>query len=277
LKIVSCIWKMSRPLNVFIAILSIWIAALVTGMITFSFRIIIASLIAAFITAGANFINDIYDIEIDRVNKPGRCLPSGQISIKSALSVFLIFYCSAFIMAAYAGLGMFIITLLVGILLIFYSYKLKRTILLGNAVVSLSTATAFIFGAMAVGNWHAGIIPAIFAFFFHFGREIVKDMQDIKGDLAQNAVTFPGKYGFKKSVILINILFICLILLTFIPYILSMYNKWYLITVVIGVDLVLVFVSISLWIWQDTSALGKLSHLLKLDMMIGIFAIYIGI
>ena len=76
---------------------------------------------------------------------------------------------------------------------------------------------------------------------------------------------------------LINIVFILLVFLTILPYILNVYDVWYLITVIIGVDLVLISVSVVLWIKQDQAFLGKLSHLLKLDMMVGLLAIYLGV
>ena len=270
-------YKMSRPLNVLIAGFTILIAAIVTGQFEFSAILVFAILTASFITSGANIVNDIFDIEIDRINKPKRLLPSGKVSLKSAWIYFIISYFLAIILALLSGWFMFIIAFSIGILLYTYSSYFKRTVLWGNIVVSFSTAIAFIYGAEAVGHWKAGIIPAFFSLFFHFGREVIKDMQDMEGDLAHNAVTFAGKFGKQNSIFLVNVVFFILILLTLVPYLLNIYNISYLWIVVFGVDLVLAGVSVIIWFRNDVSALGKVSHLLKLDMFVGLIAIYFGV
>ena len=271
------LWKITRPLNVLITILTILIAAFITGEYVLNLKLILAMIIAGLITAGANIINDIYDLEIDRINKPCRMLPTGIITIKTAKVFFIVNYLFSFVLAVFTGWEMFIIAVLIGLLLIIYSAHFKRTIIWGNIIVSFSSAMAFIYGALAVEAWKAGIIPAVFAFFFHFGREIIKDMQDTKGDIAANAITFPGKYGIVKSVLLINVIFILLVFLTILPYILGIYNIRYLVAVVFGVDFVLLTVSVVLWFRNDPAFLGKLSHLLKLDMIVGLIAIYLGV
>ena len=267
---------MSRPINVLIALLTILIAAFVTGEFRLQTTLYLACLTAVFMTSGANIVNDIFDIAIDRINKPRRPLPSGLVSIRQAWAYFYAAYALALLAALFSGWPMFLIASLIALLLYLYSTSLKRTILWGNLTVSFSTAMAFIYGAMAVGAWKAGIIPAVFSLLFHFGREIVKDMQDVEGDLADGAVTFPGRYGMIKAIILINIIFFILIVLTIIPYIMDIYSIYYLWVVLLGVDTVLIASALIIWFRHDPSTLGKISHLLKLDMMVGLTAIYLG-
>ncbi len=238
--------------------------------------LVLASIAAGCIAAGANVINDIFDVEIDRINKPYRPIASQNVNLKTAWILFFILYGSGLILAAYCGWALFIIALMNAVLLFFYSYKLKGTILLGNLVVSFTSAVTFIHGGLTVNDATVGLFPFLFAFCFHLGREIIKDMQDIKGDLRYDAVTFPGKYGFTKSIFLVNIIFTVLLILTFMPYIFNIYNISYLFLVIFGVDTVLILVSILLWYRNDRKMLGKLSHLLKLDMLIGILSILIG-
>lgn len=269
-------YRMSRPINVLIALLTILIAAFVTGEFRLQTTLYLACLTAVFMTSGANIVNDIFDIAIDRINKPRRPLPSGLVSIRQAWAYFYAAYALALLAALFSGWPMFLIASLIALLLYLYSTSLKRTILWGNLTVSFSTAMAFIYGAMAVGAWKAGIIPAVFSLLFHFGREIVKDMQDVEGDLADGAVTFPGRYGMIKAIILINIIFFILIVLTIIPYIMDIYSIYYLWVVLLGVDTVLIASALIIWFRHDPSTLGKISHLLKLDMMVGLTAIYLG-
>ncbi len=269
-------WHLSRPLNVFIAMLTILVAAFISPQFQLNYKLYLAILIAGLMTAGANIINDIYDIEIDRINKPQRPLPSGKATTKEAWTYFVISYSAAFLLSAFCGWAMLVIALVIGLLLIIYSMRLKRTVLWGNLTVSLATAVAFIYGALSVGDWQSGIIPALFAFLFHLGREIIKDMQDLEGDVLNESITFPARYGMKASILLVNSVFILLIVLTFLPYILNVYDDVYFWLVLSGVDLVLVAVSIILWIKNDKAFLGQISHLLKLDMLIGLAAIYLG-
>ena len=270
-------YSLSRPLNVLITIITILIAAIITGKFTFTASLIYAIITAAFIAAGANMVNDIFDVEIDKINKPNRLLPSGKISIQNAWVYFSIAYIIGILFAVISNTIMLIIAIMIALLLYLYSAYLKRTIIWGNLAVSVAAASAFIYGAQAVSYWIDGMIPAVFALFFHFGREVVKDIQDMEGDLANNVITFAGRFGKQKSIVLINVIFSILIILTLVPFILGVYNKYYLWIVLPGVDLVLAFICIALWWYNDRLSLGKISHILKLDMLVGLLSIYVGV
>lgn len=276
LSVVKNFIVLSRPVNVIIAFLTIIIAAVVSGSINPFLNVILAAFSASFITIGANVINDYYDIEIDRINKPNRLLPSGKISKKQALIFFVFSYFGSWMLAGFINLEMFLIAFLSSILLYFYSLVFKRTVIWGNFIVSFVSGLAFIFGGLAVNRINEALFPAGFAFLFHFGREIIKDIQDIKGDKNQNAKTFPIVYGVKNALLMTNIIFITLIIFTFLPYLFGIYGIYFLIIVVIGVHSVLIFVSISSWVKTTPENLGRLSNILKIDMLIGLFAIYMG-
>ncbi len=269
-------WLIVRPLNVFMAMLTVWVAAFVSPQFHWNYRLLLGVVAAGLMTAGANIVNDLFDIEIDRINKPKRPLPSGLVSKKQAQVYFAVSYLLSLLLAALGGWDMFGVTFFIGILLVVYSSHLKRTVLWGNVTVSLAAAVAFVYGAMTVGDWQAGLVPAIFAFFFHLGREIVKDMQDLEGDVQHQSITFPARFGIKPAIALVDGLFIFLIILTILPYILKLYSAVYLWIVLLGVHTVLIFVSVFLWFKNDRNTLGKISHLLKLDMLVGLAAIYLG-
>ena len=269
--------KISRPLNVLISFVSIGIGALVSGSFHWNANLFFAGLTAALITAGANIINDIYDIEIDRINKPDRPLPSGGVSLNGAKLLFVILYLLALFFAALCGKILFFIALLISVLLYWYSASLKKSVIWGNLLVGVISGFTFIYGAMSVGDWRGGVMPAMLAFFFHFGRELLKDMQDVEGDIAGNAITFSGKYGLKKAAVLTRTVFAVLIIVTLIPFFLKIYNEIYLIIVIFGVDTVLVYIVSVLNENTDTVQLDKLSKILKIEMLIGLLAIYLGL
>jgi geranylgeranylglycerol-phosphate geranylgeranyltransferase len=268
--------KLMRPINVVIAGFSVLIAASLSAHFQITPTLVFAILSASLITGAANIVNDIYDIEIDKINQPQRVLPSGKLSLKNAWSAYFVVNIFALVLLmGHNGFLLFIAIFSI-LLLYFYSAYFKRTILAGNFVVSLMAGLAFVFGAVAIGDWSVGVVPAIFAFLFHLGREILKDLQDVQGDLSKGAVTFAGHFGKRKSILLINVIFFLLILFLFTPFVLSQFNIYYIYIVTPGVAVILLFISVLLWFKNEPEWLGKISLLLKIDMFIGLSAIYIG-
>jgi geranylgeranylglycerol-phosphate geranylgeranyltransferase len=261
--------------NVLISFITIIIAAELAGGLNPLGNVLIAAFTAALITIGANVINDYFDIDIDSINKPNRPLAAGTVNKKIAIFYFILVYFLAWCLAVYLSIWMFLIAFLTSILLFFYSYRLKRTLLWGNLAVSIATALAFIYGGVAVGHYNETFFPAAFAFLFHFGREILKDIQDIKGDKQLGSLTFPIIYGISISLILIQVDFILLVFLTSIPYILGVYSIRYFLTICLGIYPVLLFVLFRSRKDSSPESLGYLSNLLKADMIIGLFAIYL--
>ncbi len=257
--------------------LSISMGALVGGSLRPAYLVLLAALSGGFITAAANTINDFFDLEIDSVNKPHRPLPAGLVSpVRARNWAFLLF-------AIGIALSIFIRPLAFGIavfsslLLFLYSYRLKRTVLWGNLTVSLISGIAFVYGGIAVNHVEMAFIPAVFAFFFHFGREVLKDLEDVPGDKKDNVKTFPISHGLNPTRWLISAIFLLLIFLTFIPYIAGIFGRIYLLIVLVGVDLFLIYVIASLWRDASIRNLHRLSEALKVDMLVGLLAIFAGI
>ncbi|MCI0514179.1 geranylgeranylglycerol-phosphate geranylgeranyltransferase [candidate division KSB1 bacterium] len=268
--------SITRPVNVLIGIFSIFVGALITGTVQPLNKVLLACLAGGMIAAGSNAINDYFDLEIDRINKPKRPLPAGKLTRRTVYWFAL----TLFFMGSVSGFG--INTWAVGIILLsvflgyFYSARLKRTVLWGNLTVSLMTALAFIFGGVAVNRLHAALIPAGFSFLFHLGREIIKDAQDIEGDAANHIITLPIRVGKKPALAIANWIYGGLILATFFPYFFKIYGLYYLVVVLLGVDLVVSLALISAWRNPSFRNLGLMSDLLKADMLLGLAAIYLG-
>jgi geranylgeranylglycerol-phosphate geranylgeranyltransferase len=266
--------QLARPVNALITLLSVFIAALISGALDPLEAVMLACLSAGLIGSAANTINDYYDIEIDRVNKPHRTLATGRISATSAKTAALVEYTLGIILAGLISLPMFMMACVFSALTYFYSAVLKRTVLWGNFAVSLTTAAAFIYGGLSVNRPGEAVIPAVFAFFFHFGREIIKDMEDIRGDSQQYAKTFPIRFGLGPSVALVWVNFIILAILLYLPYSMGWYGITYLFIVLAGIYPVIFYVMISIVKNTRSAHLGFLSKILKADMLVGLLAIY---
>jgi geranylgeranylglycerol-phosphate geranylgeranyltransferase len=269
-------FAISRPINVLISMLSIFMAAFITGTISPLSKVLLACFSGGIIMAASNTMNDYFDLDIDRVNRPKRPLVSGKLSPLFALRLAQLEFVVGIVLGLFISFTAFLIALSISSLIIIYSYKLKRMPLIGNLLVGFATGMAFIYGGVAVNRIRETVVPAVFSFFYHFGREIIKDVQDMQGDAAGHARTFPLVYGEKAALQLTTLNFIFLILLLPIPYLIRWYNLNYLIIILLGICPVLLYALYSIWKDKSPDNLGRISTLLKADMPIGLLAIYLG-
>lgn len=274
---IIAIIRLSRPVNVIITIVSVCIAALLAASAsTMNLVTVLAGAFSAGIIAAAgNVHNDILDIEVDRINRPGRPLPRGDISKDQAYYTAGIFFLSGMIIGGSISFTAGMITFSASTLLILYNIKLKMTPLWGNIIVSLLTALAFIYGAVLAGNPAGGIIPAVFSFFFHFSREMVKDIEDIRGDDIRPGQTFARKCGAASAARLAKTAIVILMLLIPIPYFANLYNNGYLLVCSLGVELPLLWVVIKLN-EPEMKHLNAVSKVLKAGMVMGLAALFAG-
>ena len=247
--------KLTRPQNNLIAALSVLVGALVSGDIECWRRVTFACISAFFISGGGNCLNDFFDVEIDRINKPFRPLPKGEISKRSALWFSVFLFLTGFCMSFFIRPLSVVIATTVIIFLILYGHTLKRKLFWGNFTVSFVSALAFVYGGVATTfgeqgrtrDFRLSLIPAIFAFLFHLGREIIKDLEDLKGDRSLNVSSLPIRFGIRFSLAFATAIFSFLIFLTPFPYLFDILSLPYLIMVILGVDLVLFYVVWSMW------------------------------
>lgn len=268
--------KITRSINVLITFFVVVIAILISQKNQTEISLIIwASLAAALTAAAGNIINDIYDIETDKISHPNRVLVLGVLSKKEAWYEYIILNSVSAIIAAYLSTIIFIIVLTAIVILFVYALHLKKILLAGNIIVALLTGLAFIYGGFAVSNPAAAIVPAIFAFLINLIREIVKDIQDVKGDTKQNIQTFSVRFGLDAARKLIVFLTIILIAFTFYPFIIQLYKIEYFILIMLVVNPILVLSLKYLWANKENK-FYTVNKLLKFNMIIGLISIYVG-
>jgi 4-hydroxybenzoate polyprenyltransferase len=164
------------------------------------------------LAAGGNIINDYFDVKIDSVNKPKKLIIDHFIKRRTALVLHAIFTLSGIALSLLLNNKIFIISTITGILLWIYSYQLKRKPFVGNVLVSLLTAIAVYLPALLIDKPSRMLMVfALFAFFVSLIREIIKDIEDMKGDGLFGCQTLPLLYGMrttKKIIVGITITFI---------------------------------------------------------------------
>ncbi|MCD6116899.1 geranylgeranylglycerol-phosphate geranylgeranyltransferase, partial [bacterium] len=265
---------LTRPVNIVISFLSILAGGFVTGRVDSIAVLFTAALSGSLIGAGGNVINDYFDVEIDRINKPFRPLPAGFISLRKALIFSIVLFSSGIIIGSLISFTAFVISSLAAISLFFYSYKLKVMALWGNITVAFISGMAFVYGGVVAGNYLKSIVVGGFAFFFHFAREIVKDCEDVEGDKSLGADTIPIRYGIRKAIKTSQIVIFVLIAFTISVYFFGIFKLPYLIAVILSVDLVLVYIMLSLNRDMTKENFARVSTIMKIDMLFGLIAVF---
>jgi geranylgeranylglycerol-phosphate geranylgeranyltransferase len=266
----------TRPLNVAIGALSVALGAALAQPPRWSVEMACAVISAALILAGANVINDYFDIDIDRINRPQRMLPSGRLHRGEALGLAIFLFACGFFFSILTTTSLATIAVLTSGALIWYSADLKRRPIVGNVAVSAVTAVAFLYGAQAGGRWQAGITPATFAFLMHLGREIIKDIEDRLGDAHGQARTLPLVHGLTAAQWSASVALAALLLIILVPFWRGEYNRTYLLITLGGVYPVVLHALYRLWKEPSAASMRRVSAMLKADMLVGLAAIFWG-
>jgi len=182
------------------------------------------------LTAASMAINDYYDREIDAVNEPKRPIPSGLIKPKEALAFAFTITVTGFAAAYLTSISCFVIAVIAWIVFVTYTTFGKRSGLPGNLLVSTCVATPFIYGSVAMVN-EVELNVLIFVsivFLSNTGREITKGIVDVKGDTTQNVKTFAVRYGDKTAAIAAALFYLSAVLLSPIPWLLTLVSFWFI-------------------------------------------------
>ena len=218
-----------RPSNALFSGIAVVIGALVAeGSILDLYKILLVFFVAIFACAGGNTINDYFDYEIDKINTPKRVLPRGGMSLKTAYIYAISLFAISCIFAFLVNLVALSICVVACFLMYLYAMTLKKTPLSGNLLVSFLTSITFLYGGTAVGSFRGVSILALISFFAMVSREIVKDIEDLEGDVKKGARTLPFIIGESKSYILAFIFLIIAVILLYLPFVTKLYGFIYL-------------------------------------------------
>ena len=269
------LYKISRPLTTLTGGLAVLLGGYVAGTGAWG-KITLAILATWFITAAANAWNDHQDIEIDRINQPKRPLPSGTVSPRSVLIFLFLLTALSILLAAFINLTDFVIALASAAMLYLYSWRLKSTVLMGNAIVATISAMSAIFGGIAAGNPRPTLWLAIIIASAIMGREGLKTLADYEGDLRQRCRTVATVWGRRAARIVFYILAAATLVVMMLPYMLDVYEPVYALIVALGVYPVLFYVLIRVTRDRTGPQLEKLSQLMKYDFMVWFLAVLLG-
>jgi geranylgeranylglycerol-phosphate geranylgeranyltransferase len=233
----SGFFRITRPANALVSGITAVIAYLIaTGTVIPEAALLLV--IVSLITAAGNVINDYFDADIDRINRPERPIPSGNVTPLSARSFAVTLFLAGILAAFFTPPLCLAIAVINTLILVLYAAKLKSMPVVGNAAVAYLAASIFLFGgAFAGGDALVLMIPlAAITFLATMVREILKDAEDVVGDAAGGADTLPIRIGIRRTTRIALAFALGATVASVVPYL--WWGIWYLAGIVI-VDIII--------------------------------------
>jgi geranylgeranylglycerol-phosphate geranylgeranyltransferase len=272
---VKGLFLLTRPLNSLLAALAVVLAGFMTHEMDETILLTIASVI--FISSGGNAINDYFDFDIDRINKPRRPIPSGKVTLSEALYFSIVMFACGTAIAYFINYACLIIAASASVVLYLYARSLKHMGLPGNLTVAGLTGMAIVYGGISVAGIEKIGFVALFAFLINLSREIVKDTEDVAGDEAAGAHTLAIRYGVSTALRIGAIPALLLIIVTPIPFVMGIYNVYYLAMMIVGVDIPLLYIMTQMVHSPSVQTAERTKKYLKALILVGIIGLYLGI
>jgi len=247
---------------------AVGVPALVLGFVT-GFAICAYSMV----------LNDYYDIEVDRVNQPGRPLPSGQVTTRAALwlaaALLVIGMLAAALLLNLAAIG---IAGLYAVLSWLYNYRAKKYGVYGNLIVASSLAIPFIYGGVASGGSVTSsllLFMAFTSFLSGVGREVVKAMADTAGDAKRGIRSYAMVHGMRNAAVVGALFFLAAVVTSLLPLLLlDSVSLFYRIGVAVP-DLAFVYLAYSILSRPTPERALKVKKRALLGMLAGLI-VFIG-
>jgi geranylgeranylglycerol-phosphate geranylgeranyltransferase len=229
------------------------------------------------LTAASMAINDYYDMEIDRINEPGRPLPEGVVKPNEAL-VFSAFLTAVGLAAAVrTSLSCLGLAAVAWVVAVSYNTKGKRTGLPGNFLVGACMAIPFFYGSLIVKDWldPTALLFAAMALLSGTGREVAKGIVDVEGDRSKGIRTVAISHGGRAAAILASFFFLSAVLLSSLPVLLNLVRSWYVPFVVIT-DLGFIASSVLLVRNPSRANAKRIKNLVLVWMMLAMVSFFAG-
>lgn len=233
------------------------------------FALILASVAAI---ASGYIINNFYDSEKDSINRPHQVSVEKMVTQNTKLILYFILNISVIIAASYVSFRAVLFFSVYIFAIWFYSHKIKKRPVVGNLTSAILTITPF----FAIFLYYKNFSSLIFVFGFYLFlvlsmRELIKDLQNLKGDLLQNYKTIPVVYGEKYAKLMIIVLVVCNVSVTI--FLLKSYAlermDYFFYTSISLLFVVLLLLPKA----QSRQQYSRIHILLKLLVLLGVFSI----
>lgn len=268
-----------RGYNVFIVAVAQYLSAIFilapkmrALTVLLDFNLFILVLASSLTIASGYIINNFYDSKKDLINRPNKSRIDRLVSQKTKLQVYFSINFVVFFLAMLVSWRAVLFFSAYIFLIWFYSHKLKKYPIIGNLTAAFMAILPFFAILMHYKNFYAQIFAhASFLYLILLIREIVKDLENIQGDIANNYQTIPVRFGenFAKNLILVLTLF------TVIPvyFLVEIFEVGYMDIYFYGSILLLIMFLLALFQADKKEHFIKLHFLLKVIILLGVFSI----
>jgi geranylgeranylglycerol-phosphate geranylgeranyltransferase len=231
-----------------------------------------------FLCAYSMAVNDVYDVEVDRVNRPDRPIPSGRVSVAEAstLSYVALVLGIACSLLSIIPLAM-AIAAFYALLSWLYSGRAKKSGLAGNLIVASSLAIPFIYGGVVSGGSIQGsllLLMALTAFFSGVGREVVKAMADVEGDAKREVNSIARRRGLRFASVLGACFFLFAVFTSWVPLFTGLANEIYSFGVAVP-DAIFLYLAVVIMARHEPASAYRVKRLALAGMTIGLL-VFIG-
>jgi len=222
--------------------------------------------------AGGYIINNFYDSEKDLINKPRKTMLDRLVSQNTKLSFYFVLNFLSVVFASYVSFKAVVFFSMYIFAIWLYSHRLKKLPIVGNMVSAILTVTPFFAIFIYYQNFETVVFAhGLFLFLLISMRELTKDLENLKGDLALNYRTIPVIYGEKVSKLMLTLVAVCTIISAVILVLFfkigHMYYFFYL-----SIALIILYLIILLKSNKKTHYL-ILHNILKFIIVSGVFSI----
>lgn len=240
--------------------------------VLFDPNLLMLVLASSWAIAGGYIINSFYDSEKDQINRPLKTMLDKLVSQRTKLTGYFVLNFLSVVFASYVSFRAVVFFSIYIFGIWFYSHKLKKYPFIGNITAAVLAVVPFFAVFIYYKNFELVIfVHATFLFLIISMRELAKDLENLKGDLALNYRTIPVVYGEKVSKLMLTTLgFLTLVPITLLV---TKFEIGYMNYYFYGSILALAGFLIILWISREKLHYLVLHSILKLIIVIGVFSI----
>jgi 4-hydroxybenzoate polyprenyltransferase len=280
MKIVS-LFSVIRGYNILIIILAQYLSAIFILapekkplQVILDIYLLLIVIATALTIASGYIINSFYDSKKDLINRPNKSTLDRLVSQKTKLSVYFTLNFAVAFLAIFISWRAFLYFSVYIFLIWFYSHKVKKFVVVGNLMATLMAILPFFALLLYYKNFYEVIIcHAAFLFLLILIREMIKDLENIKGDLANDYKTIPILYGeltSKKIITLLTILTVTPIFLLIEKFEIGNMDLYFY-----SCLLILLLFLLKLWKSDTKEHYLLLHNVLKFLIVSGVFCIFL--
>ena len=236
------------------------------------FNLFIIVVASSLTIASGYIINSFYDSKKDLINRPNKSRLDRLVSQKTKLQVYFSINFFVALIAFFVSFRAVLFFSVYIFLIWFYSHKIKKMLFYGNLMASILAVLPFFAILLYYKNFYQVIFfHATFLFLIILIREIVKDLENIKGDISNNYKTIPVVFGeqISKTIILL------LLLTTVFPvyFLINIYDVGYMDIYFYVCFIIFIFFGLKLWKSNTKEEYLRLHNVLKFIVVAGVFCI----